>query len=718
MEAFLNASLVAGVAFAAAPIILHLIMRQKPRHIRFPAMQFLKRRHQQNTRRLRLQHLLLLLLRVLAICLMALGLARYRTMSNVSGGVLTDQEAPVAVVMAFDTSPRMEYVFENLSRIEHSQEISKWLIGQLPQESEVAVLDSSLRSALFQLDILAAEERIGRLKTTTRPESLSLMLEKSVELLDSSELTRKELYVFTDLTESAWVSANMSKVRELMERHPEIAVYIIDVGVKEPRNFALGDLQLSSEVTSLNTRLHLRSEIMRQGPEDTREIALELARLGEQPQRFAIQSKTVGSGDSQALEFPLGGLEVGLHQGEVRLVGDDALDFDNVRYFTLEIRPAWNVLLVARTKFEAGFLDQALAPEQLKAKQRARYHTNFVTYKELADLRLGDEYTAVCLLDPPPLPDALWRSLQEYVLNGGGLAVFLGPNAAIDEQEFNGPVVQELLPGKLFQQGRSPDTSLFLTHDDYSHPIVSRFRLPGAEVPWQQFPVFYYWQLESTYKDVQTVIRYSNDEPALLDRSIGKGKVLTMTTPISQAPSQEGRWNLLVMDWPFTMLSDQMMLYLAGSLEGSYNFRVGSNARLTLPSELPRTNFAISVPSGEIFTQNSVPGEKHLILTRTNDPGNYVVRGTSAEGPVELGFSVNLPRSASLLQRIEPAELEEIFGEHPYQVARTKEEITRAQGTGRVGQELFPLLMVLLVIILSAETFVSNRFYKPAQASG
>ena len=74
--AFLNASLLAGGALMAIPVILHLLMRQKPRQLVFPALRFVKERRESNTRRLRLRHWLLLALRCAAVGLVAVALAR------------------------------------------------------------------------------------------------------------------------------------------------------------------------------------------------------------------------------------------------------------------------------------------------------------------------------------------------------------------------------------------------------------------------------------------------------------------------------------------------------------------------------------------------------------------------------------------------------------------------------------------------------------------
>ncbi len=181
--AFVNLSLVLGTLLIGVPILLHLVMRQKPRKLVFPAIRFIQKRHESNRRTLRLRHWLLLLLRCLAIALAALALARpsvssglfgnwlvitalgmllllvgvlflvglftrqsrlvliglgtvgaavlagflamlIGTLRESEGSLIGDREAPVAAIMVIDSSPRMQYRHENLTRLEQAQEMA------------------------------------------------------------------------------------------------------------------------------------------------------------------------------------------------------------------------------------------------------------------------------------------------------------------------------------------------------------------------------------------------------------------------------------------------------------------------------------------------------------------------------------------------------------------------------------------------------------------
>ena len=75
--AFVNLSVLAvGGFLMGLPILLHLLMKQRPRHQVFPALRFLRRRQISNKRQMRLRNWLLLALRLGVIGLLAALLAR------------------------------------------------------------------------------------------------------------------------------------------------------------------------------------------------------------------------------------------------------------------------------------------------------------------------------------------------------------------------------------------------------------------------------------------------------------------------------------------------------------------------------------------------------------------------------------------------------------------------------------------------------------------
>jgi 4-amino-4-deoxy-L-arabinose transferase-like glycosyltransferase len=76
LMSLLHPSLLIGLGLAVIPVLLHLLLRAKPKRLIFPALRLIQQQRRQNVRRLQLRHLWLLLLRVLVIALIAFALTR------------------------------------------------------------------------------------------------------------------------------------------------------------------------------------------------------------------------------------------------------------------------------------------------------------------------------------------------------------------------------------------------------------------------------------------------------------------------------------------------------------------------------------------------------------------------------------------------------------------------------------------------------------------
>jgi len=98
---WINAAMLAALVVAALPVIVHLVMRGRPRQMDFPALRFVRQSHLASAGRTRLKRWLLLALRAAALALFVLVLARP---IDSSGVVASYQDAPAAAVLCFDTS--------------------------------------------------------------------------------------------------------------------------------------------------------------------------------------------------------------------------------------------------------------------------------------------------------------------------------------------------------------------------------------------------------------------------------------------------------------------------------------------------------------------------------------------------------------------------------------------------------------------------------------
>lgn len=781
--AFVNLSLLLGGLLTAIPVLLHLVMRQQPKRLVFPALQFLRQRRETNRRKLQLKHWLLLGLRCGAIVLLALAFARPSVLSAVSGqwmlvalagiatltigglaaasivqrkgkvlgGVLTaitlgtlvafcamivglvnrsvgvllgDEQAPVAAVIIVDTAPHMQYRYQNETCAEVAQEMGDWLISQFPADSEVAVLDSRRSPPVFAVDLASARKALDRLQTTEVSEPLPSVLLRALNLAETSEKTRKEIYLLTDLANSSWADRTGTLAKTLAE-HPNVLIYVIDVGVLEPTNVSLGPLQLSAQTLAESNELHVSTTVGGIGASGPQVVQLLLedsdptlpiiidgdTKLPELRPR-GREEVELADGESRRVEFRLRGLDAGVHHGVVRLSGNDVLDLDNVRYFSIEVKEAWPLLVVAPTNATSSLFTEAIAPLGFQQTGQARFACTVVSQSSLANGDL-DSYTAVCLLDPEPIPSVVWEQIGKYVRSGGGLAIFLGHNAQATTS-FNEPAAQQLLGGRLARVWRSADRSLFLAPDRYDHPVMAQFRERTTSVPWEASPIYKQWVLDPMHEEAEVVMRCSNGTPVLVERSVGRGQVITMTTPVSDRlrSSDHSAWNELPTSdesWPYLVLVNELMLHLTDSAGVKLNYFVGETAHLPNDSRLHPDRYQLFTPSEQ--PQEARARDGAVVVRFTEHAGAYRLKGTK-DGPQTRGFAVNLHPSVTDLTRLSRDQLDVRLGKDRYQLARDKDEIEMEVGEARVGREFYSHLIVLLIVVLGIEHLMANRFYR------
>ena len=778
---------------AAIPIILHLTMRRRPKSITFPAVRFLVQKRETNQRSLNLRHWILLALRILALALLALAFARPSVASAVFGDwliagalgigallmaalliesvvqrrgtmlitaftivllllvggglhrvvlalqkgpkiLLGDGLAPVSAVFIFDDSPRMLLKAENKTRLEAAQAIATQLLGQLPPDSEAAVLSTRIQGggnrvmAGFVPDLALASRQVNSVEARPSPSSLVDLLEEGLALLKDSKRPRKEVYIFTDLTSPSWPVDSAALIKKEADKADQVGFFLIDVGLEKPLNLSLENLVLSSETPAANSDLSVEVDIRNQGPAAKRQLRLEIEELD--PKRWPMiqdgkmtappsairgqQSFDLPENGSRQAKFQLVGMPPGVYHGRIRFEQADALTLDDELTFTFQARPVDTFLIVAPPDVAASLLDDAVS---------LRYTGNIVTPDKIDSLDLAT-YNAICLLDPTPLPEISWKKLESFVQGGGGLAIFLGHNAETGDAKidprFVNQTVEKLLPALPTRVARTPG-DLYASPVSYEHQILRSLRGVASSVPWDRMPIYYYWLMSPPAEGASVILRTSGGDPLYLERRIagpeGKtGLVLLMATPISDPLSPKGRptWNELPTGedaWPFVVLANESLDYLCSARRDKLNFTPGAIVSLQNDDKIYPDRYQLFSPRGvasEIVARNGI-----VTVSTTNELGIFRLKG-SRGGPLTRGFSVRLPGGATDLSRIPKPQLEETFGKDRYQVARNLSEIEHSLTSARRGRDFYPMIVTLLAVVFALENLLANRFYKGA----
>jgi len=706
---FVTPALLAGALLVGLPIVLHLVMRRRPQRLIFPALRFVQNRRSANQTRLRLRHLLLLLLRCGLILFLAIALARPTIRGS---GRLGGQDAPIAAAVVINNSPRMEYRQKNHTRLQRAKEMVAWLLDELPIDTPVAVVARGDRYRGFAADRGAAQLRTARLTTSAVTVPLDQAIADALDLLEQKkEDYRGEVFVVTDMAQVDWKPKALDAFAQQLERLPEVSVYIIDVGAEEPTNVGIGQLQLSADFLTEGTTLDIEARLVptlppaSTSPQPPQRVALYLENhVKQEDQKRGEKLVELAGNADQVVRFSLDNLPLGTHQGYVRIDGNDPLVIDNTRYFTVEVWSPRRVLIAAENPESAVFLREALAPQDLPL----RFECDVQLMADLEGFPL-DNYKAVCLLDPTKLSPVLWESLADFVQQGGGLGLFLGRNARRGQLGESAP--PQLLAGPLRWTSRN---ETFLRPVLFDHPLLNPLAAYTQSIPWSLFPVFKFWEFDKLADGAHVICSFANGDPAIVERNVGKGRVLTMTTPISDVAYRDP-WNLLPTGpdaWPFIVLAGGMADYLSGAHDDLLNYQAGQNVVMRLAVPQQTNNYVLRLPTGESLRQSLAAASNDALITATSELGNYRLQAGGKQAVLDRGFSVNAASEISEVQRIPFAEIQQALGKDRVQFAQTTDEIEIKVGLGRVGRELFPWLIGAVALVLGAEHLLANRFYR------
>ena len=85
----------------------------------------------------------------------------------------------------------------------------------------------------------------------------------------------------------------------------------------------------------------------------------------------------------------------------------------------------------------------------------------------------------------------------------------------------------------------------------------------GEQIPWEGMPIRWFWTFDST-DGATTLLSYDNGKASLLEKAVGSGRVVTMTTPVSDGlndpdrppwnylPTSDGNWPSMFVAWVVT----------------------------------------------------------------------------------------------------------------------------------------------------------------------
>lgn len=698
---FLAPLFLAGLAALAVPIFVHLINRERKEITEFPSLMFLQRIPYRSVRRQKIRNWLLFLMRSLALILLVAAFARPFIERRIAlgGGIDTSRE----VVVLLDRSYSMGYG-DHWSRAVDAARAAISGIGGNDRLTIVAFAETPTALNEPTADQGSLRASLDAVKVSSRGTKYAPALKLAAKILDESRLARREVVLISDFQKVGWDG------HEEVLLPPGTTLTPVDLSEDAASNVAVTTVELHRAIEAGRERVTVTTRLTNTGEKAANNVSVALT-LGARE----IEKRTISLAPNSAgtATFSSVALPEGLTRGSVT-ASADALPSDNRFNFVLAPEQTLSVLVIEPSDARSAqslYLSRALSIGQSPVVRADVRRSSAVSFGDLAGRSL------VVLNDVPYPGGDLGRRLRTFVEQGGGLLVILGQNST--PSSFTG-VGADLLPGPVGTVvDRGTDRSASLTSLEYAHPIFELFRGPrSGDFSAARFYRYRPLQLSSA---AGVLARYDDGAPALIEKPLGAGKVIVMTS------TSDLFWNTLAVQPVFLPFLHQVVRYASSYTDARPWFTAGqvmevrkAAERLVAggagPASAPNVretgSYVVESPSGEALRPTSAD-EGQLI--ELDEQGFYELRRVGAATGTSRAVAVNLDVGESNLSRIDPQELVAAvtpkIGNAP--AAGAGEPPTSEEQEGR--QTLWWYLLAGATLLLGAETILSNRLSRAAR---
>jgi hypothetical protein len=462
-ETPLGAAALAGGA-VSIPVIIHLLNRRRFKVVTWAAMRFLLAAQKKNSRRMRLEQLLLLLLRCVLVLLVVLAMASvtgwaealWRWWNPEGSQAVASGGGRAHKVLVIDGSLSLNARVGDTTCFEKARALAQQLVqeGSGGDGYSVVLMASSPRRIVPEPseDSRKVLKEIEALKPTHGNADLAGTLATVASLLKSSpgKFLSREVYFFTDLQASTWISHRPAELASSLQTFQErkAKAIFVDVGQDGLNNLAITGLEVGEPVVTPGVAIPIIATVHNYG--DTRDdvsVRLFVGRARAAAADKPCELRQVAESERIRVErghqrpvpftykFPGPGEYVIQAQIE-----HDALELDDIRSAVVTVKNTVPVLLVNGKSAPEAFdratewLRVALNPfeenERIPISITAR--PKVITPTQFADEGQGDltPYDCVYLCDVPRVGAPEVRRLESHVRRGGGVVISLGDKVA------------------------------------------------------------------------------------------------------------------------------------------------------------------------------------------------------------------------------------------------------------------------------------------------
>lgn len=718
---FLSLFFLTALPLVAAPLVLHLFDRRRNVVIEWGAMQFLLEAATRRTSARKFKQWLLLLLRMLTLAALILALAR----PLIPGNWFGSQER-TEIILVLDNSLSMSRLHADEALFAMAVNRAEEILGETPPEDLVRILTTSpfpewvtagsVRADAGNKELLT--QQLTELKSTAGGSDLLSALFTAVQAERESLVQQRRIVVLTDGQATDWRFRDETGWERLQQALKSAS---LPTGLEIERvaddqspgtNLALNELRTSRLVAGPNQPVKLVAIVQNHGPGMSEEC-LARCRVGEE-EVLAVQVPALDAGASHEVLWAYEFERPGTYSLSCQLDAAEPLTTDNSANVVVEVVEQIPFLLVegspttTELQRDAFCIQAALGRVDGEELSAHGIHAPTVIDPERLEFIDLAPYRAIVLPNLTLLTEKQAERLRDFVSEGGGLWIGLGPRTDVDafnQQLYSdghglAPLaaehIEDTIPESADAETATPVTLSEITS---KHPATVELS-EGQQLDLASVRVDRHFRFvpPPDGANVSVLLSDTRGEPIAVEKYFGRGRVITQGLPLKL------QWSDLARSQSFVVLVQNWLDYLSQPRATRHNLFPGDPISVQLAQTDSREATLFTPDGEELPLTGEAVGDGVMFRSgRTSSPGDY---------RLEVGLSGD--RIPFHVQR-DPAESNlAMWSRDEEQVLADVRDIGRQQQAAESSviaqhQPLWPSLIVLLILFLIAELFLASQ---------
>ena len=405
---FLNSGFLALLSAAVIPVLIYLFARRRPDKLIFSSLMFLKQISKQQTKKVTIKNIILLIIRILIIVLSVLAVARPALRHRIFKS--SDKHPPTAIVMIIDNSYSMDYLESEISNLEKASEYAEKINSILTAQDYCALLTFDPEHNGFVSDMTQGKISAKTLKSIEPVSNIADfkdVMDKAYYILDKVHLPNKEIVVFSDMQSNVFYD-NVQK---------DIPVNFVRISdERNLRNISCSNAHINYKYVDRSQQKEVVFNITNHSGQDVED---QIYRLIVNDQTVQERSVFLKAGQTKELSLPVRFERNGWYKGYVE-TDDERLPFDNRAYFAYYNKQEQDIAVISRSEKDVPLPIRTVLNIYAGNKESIRYKTDVNT----ENLQTMSQYDVVVLYNPA-YSQKLAALLKEMTNNGRNFMFFV-----------------------------------------------------------------------------------------------------------------------------------------------------------------------------------------------------------------------------------------------------------------------------------------------------